>query len=215
MIIEQIDDPDLTSLMGFSAESQTQRSAGVHLSDIIRIIMQRLEKGRREKKYAVNFDPDARTPERIELGIAWEPVLEEALRRKYATVRPGELVSPEGIAMSPDGVNPILMCGEEYKVTWKSCREGLVDEYGMPHEKFLAWFIQMKAYALWLDVDDYLLRSFFINGNYNRSGKLKDGSPDPDGGPTLKSYLLRFTQEEKEENWQLVTHVAREEGLIP
>lgn len=192
-------------MMGFSRESQVGRSSGVHLSDIIRALMQRLEKDRTVKKYGPSFDIAEGVPARVEAGILWEPILEESLRRKYATIRPAEIVSPEGIAMSPDGLNPVLMAGEEYKLTWKSCRGGLVDEYGMPREKFLPWFVQMKGYAKWLEVDRFILRVFFVNGDYSRG---------PDGGPQLKSYDLRFTEDEIDENWRLILAVAREEGLL-
>lgn len=203
MILEEFNDVGLVDLQGFSPESQAARSKGLHLSTIISKLRDRLIAGTARRasldSSAVLVSPF------IEAGILWEPVLEEGLRRKYATFRPEEIISPEGIAMSPDGFNPERVCGEEYKWTWKSCRGGLVDEYGMPRDKFLPWFWQIEAYAKWMGVQEFILRVFFVNGDYSRG---------PGGGPQFKSYLLTFSDGELEENWRMIVNVAREEGLL-
>lgn len=206
MQIELIDDPDLIRRMGYPQDQARTRDV-VHLSEIIKIIMRRVQPKR------FGSGPFQMSP-RVEAGILFESVLEQALGAKYSTVRPGEIVSPEGIFMSPDGVNPSEMAGEEYKATWMTCRHGIIDEYGMPLNKFVHWFCQMKGYAKWLDVRDFVLRVFYANGNYNRSGKLKDGREDPDAGPCFKSYKVRFSDQEIDENWQMIVNVAREEGLL-
>lgn len=206
MTITPIDDSALVAMMGYP-ESQTRSKDLLHVSTIYKDLMCDLQPKRFKRGPFV-------MSAHVEVGILFESMLEEALARKFATVRPGEIVSPEGIAMSPDGVNPDLLAGEEYKCTWMSSRDGVIDEYGQPLEKFLHWFIQMKAYAKWLDVDRFLLRVLFVNGNYNRSGKLKDGSPDPDAGPTFKTYDIRFSPEEIEENWLMLLSHARSKGLL-
>lgn len=205
MKIELIDDPELVKMMGYPDNGT--RSEGLHLSDIIKALMRRLQPKR------FSSAPFVMTP-RMEMGILFESALEWALVRKYATVRPGEIVSPEGVAMSPDGINPLLIAGEEYKCTSMSSRGGIVDENGQPLDKYIHWFMQMKGYAKWLEVNLFILRVFFVNGNYNRSGLLKDGSVDLDAGPTLRNYHITFSDEEIDDNWSMLMNVAREEGLL-
>lgn len=196
MQIELVEDPGLIARIGESATSKT-RSAGLHVSEIYGRLMARLE----PKKYGKPIDAEARL--RMEVGILFENMLEQGLREKYATTRVGEVVSPEGIILSPDGVNPTLCRGEEYKATFKSCRDGLVDDDGAPYLKFLAWFIQMKAYAKWLYLSDWILRVFFIAGDYNRPLL-----------PQFRTYYISFSDEEIDDNWEMLLRIAREEGLL-
>lgn len=206
MQLERIDDPELVVRLGQSG-SFGQRSDGLHFSQIYGKLMARLE----PKKYGKPIDDEARR--RMEIGILFENVLEQGLREKYATQRVGEIysdpiLSSDGqryvrIAMSPDGVNPSLVAGEEYKATFKSCRDGLLDADGQPWIKFLAWFCQMKGYGKWLSLNDWLLRVLFIAGDYSRPIL-----------PQFHSYLIRFSDEEIETNWDMHIRIAREEGLL-
>lgn len=219
MKVTPVEDPDLLQHLGYAADQP--RTLGVlHLSDIYKRLMIRLQPKRfKPGPFVMN--------NHVEIGILFESILEEALARKFSTVRPGELVLPMSslcptcgcvltadVYMSPDGVNPALCAGEEYKATFMSCRHGLIDEYDQPLAKFEHWFFQMKGYAKALDILEFLIRVLFVNGNYNRSGKLKDGSDDKDSGPTFKTYRIEFTEEEVEENWQMLANVAREEGML-
>ncbi len=196
MNIELVDDPELIARIGQSATHGT-RSEGLHVSEIYKRMMVRIE----PKKYGQPIDDEARR--RMEVGIIFENVLEQGLAEKYGVARVGEVVSPEGIIMSPDGVNPELVAGEEYKATFKSCRHGITDEHGEPLPGFLVWFIQMKAYAKWLELLDWLLRVLFICGDYSRPIQ-----------PQFRTYKVQFTQEEVDTNWSMLLHVAREEGLL-
>lgn len=206
MIIIPVADPALVAMMGYP-DSQERSKDLLHVSTIYKDLMCDLQPKRFSREpFTMNAN--------VEIGILFESMLEEALRRKYATVRPGEIISTEGIAMSPDGVNPDLIAGEEYKCTWMSCGKGIVDEYGQPLDRFVHWFIQMKAYAKWLEVNRFLLRVLFVNGNYNRTGKLKDGSVDPESGPTFKTFDIQFSDEEIEENWAMLINHARSKGLL-
>jgi hypothetical protein len=226
VIIERIDDPGLTARIGQSA-SFGHRSEGLHVSEIYKRLMVRLE----PKKYGTPIDDPARR--RMEVGIVFENMLEQGLVEKYATQRVGEIVSEEGIIMSPDGVNPALVAGEEYKATWKSCRHGLVDSDGAPLKNFLVWFIQMKAYGKpgHLGLNDWLLRVLFVNGDYSWHAvpdcyevgpcaphqyrkKPICGGGDCPCGPLFHSYKIFFSDEEMEDNWRMLLNIAREEGLL-
>lgn len=196
MKIALVDDPALVARLGQSA-SFGHRSNGLHVSEIYKRLMIRLD----PKTYGKPIDDEARR--RMEIGIVFENVLEQGLREKYGTDRPGEIVTPEGIILTPDGVNPELVAGEEYKATFKSCRHGLVDEDGMPLQTFVVWFVQMKAYAKWLELLDWWLRVLFICGDYTRPIQ-----------PQFRSYKIRFTPDEVDENWTMLLNVARQEGLL-
>lgn len=196
MNIELVDDPDLIARLGQSGTFGT-RSEGLHVSEIYKRLMMHIE----PKTYGKPIDDEAKR--RMEVGILFENVLERALAEKYGTARVGEVVSPEGIILSPDGVNPTLVAGEEYKATFKSCRHGIVDELGMPLPGFIVWFVQMKAYAKWLELLDWLLRVLFICGDYSRPIR-----------PQFHSYRIRFTQNEVDENWTMLINLAHEEGML-
>lgn len=207
MNIELLDDDDLVSRLGQSSSSGIRTTGVLHLSDIYKSLMVRLQ----PKRFGKPMDADSM--KRMEIGIAFENVLEKGLADKYATVRPGEIVSPEGVYMSPDGVNPSLDAGEEYKCTWMSCRpikggkSPYTDEYGMPTPKYIHWFFQMKGYAKWLDTQRFLLRTLHVNGDYS----FINGKPC---GPLFLSHLIEFSEEEIDENWDMHIRHAKEEGML-
>lgn len=196
MDVVRIEDPALISRLGQSGTFGT-RSDGLHVSEIYKRLMTQLEPA----KYGKPIDDDARR--RMEIGILFENVLEQALAEKYGTVRPGELISPEGIKMSPDGINPELVAGEEYKATFKSCRHGIMGEGGDPLPNFYVWFVQMMAYGKWLYLDRWLLRVLFICGDYSRPIL-----------PQFHSYDITFTQDEMDNNWQMLLRIAKEGGML-
>jgi len=201
MKIERIDDPDLIDRL---AQSSAPRSEGLHLSTIYGDLMGQLQPKRFDRSKPFNKVS-------IESGLVFENMLEKGLAEKFATVRPGELWSPEGIIMTPDGVNPLLDAGEEYKFTrmssriYKSNTSPYTDEYGMPNQKFLHWFLQMKGYAKWLDTRKFVLRVLHINGDYDRK---------KESGPEFLSHLVEFTQPEIDENWTMLTNHARNRGML-
>lgn len=198
MQIELIEDPALIARLGQSTGDRTRDV--LHLSDIYKVLMMQLQPKR--------FTGGPFDNEKVEAGLVFETMLERGLAEKFATMRPGELVSDEGVYMTPDGVNPTDACGEEYKCTWMSSRNKngttpYTDEYGMPNMKFLHWFIQMKGYAKWLGTDTFLLRVFHVNGDYEHPYK-----------PQFLTHRVRFTEQEIEENWRVLMNVARGAKLL-
>lgn len=207
MLVTPMQDPALVERIGQSS-SFGVRSTGLHLSTIIKSLMRRLQ----PKRFGSEMTPESLL--RMELGIAFENMLEQGLAEKYAVIRPGELFSDEGIAMSPDGINPTADAGEEYKCTWMSCRidtdKGMVtpytDKYGRPVDRYLHWFLQIKGYAKWLGTNRFLLRVLHVNGDYAQgAGK---------SAPQFLTHLLEFTDDELEENWTMLTNYARQEGML-
>lgn len=211
MNIERIDDPDLISRLG---QSGPGRSTGVlHLSEIYGSLMRKIQPKRFDRR-----DKDGkRAPMdlvKVESGLVFENMLEKSLAEKFATCRIGELISDEGVRMTPDGWNPTELALEEYKCTWMSSRpinfgkdhEGTTpytDEYGMPTDKFIHWFIQIKGYLKWLEADTCLLRVLHINGNYEHPY-----------APEFLTHRLAFEQIEIDENWRMLMNYARKEKMI-
>lgn len=203
MKISVIDDPAFIASLGDSSLRSTgsPRTRGVlHLSDIYSDILEKLYPAKYDRSKPMDMV-------RIETGLVFENVLEQGLAEKFATVRPGEIISDEGIYMSPDGVNPTLCAGEEYKATWKSCRNGLTDADGDPLPGFIGWFIQMKGYAKWLMVRRYLLRVLFVNGDYVYV-------PDAGLRPLFKTWDIEFTEDEIEENWTTLINHGLDMGVL-
>jgi hypothetical protein len=201
MIITPVDDIELIEALN---RPSGPRTTGVlHLSQIYGSLMKKLQ----PKRFNTGKPMDML---RVNLGLCFENMLEKGLAERFATVRPGEIVGYMDdtlVYMSPDGVNPTLNAGEEYKATWMSSGAGLVDEDGQPLEKFVHYFIQMKGYAKWLEVDRFLLRILFVNGDY----KWTDGVPT---GPQFKTYDITFVGDEIEDNWTMLTNHARSEGML-
>lgn len=196
MTCEPIEDAALLAEIGQSTGPRTRGEGVVHVSDLYKILMQRLQPKRFNNDKPMDL-------QRVQVGLLFESMLEEALARRFALHRPGELISVEGIYMSPDGVNLTLAAGEEYKATYMSSRHGLTDEYGEPTDQFVHWFVQMKGYAKWLGVTRYILRVLFLAGDYTYPI-----------GPQFKSWEIEFTQEEIDENWSMLRNIAIEEGLL-
>ncbi len=208
MRITEIEDTDLLSRLGNSElprlDPPGPRTRDVlHLSDIYKKVMER-----REPHIYLSGRPMDMV--RVEIGLLFEGVLERALAEKFSSSRPGEIVSDEGVWMSPDGVNPTLNAGEEYKATYKSSRNGISETViidGRPQDqfsdKFHVWGLQILGYMRWLHVTTFYLRVLFLAGDYSRPIQ-----------PVFKSYKIECTDAEVDNNWTRLMAVAREEGLL-
>jgi hypothetical protein len=200
VIVTEFEDPQFIARFGESSGPRTRDK--VHLSDIYKILMQRLQPKR--------FTDGPMDLIKIGMGLLFERALERELIEAFAVTRPGEIVSDEGVYMSPDGVNPEEVAGEEYKCSYMSCSKGISEvveldgeTYHIPLDKFVHWFIQMKGYARGLGVNDFILRVLFVRGDYSYPDK-----------PLLKFYRIHFTDEEIADNWSMLMTIAREEGLL-
>ena len=157
------------------------RAEGLHLSDIIRLIM--VDAGMAPKAGGGFDDLELAA----EIGLLWEDVLSAAMRDKYA-IRPPQIcadgiwMSPDGIAADPWSKYPLVV--EEYKATWLSSNKCPTSVY-----KYMA---QVKSYCRALGTECTVMRIFHIMGNYRGSG------------PLYKVARIEFTQQELDENWALI-----------
>jgi hypothetical protein len=161
------------------------RSAGVHVSTLVKRICQQLEPDR-----FANGEMDWN---RIEFGSTLERVIEEMWqRRRRLTVRPGE-IQCDGIIGSPDAVTfedgDLIV--DEIKATWMTSR-------GCPEDrKFWHWLVQVRAYCWMLQTERARLHVFFVNGNYR-----------DERAPQFLVWDLLFDRRELQENWQMLVNAS-------
>jgi len=174
--------------IGDLSPSGGPRSAGLHLSAIIKALMKELEPERFGKPL------DAL---RAETGFAFERALEAGFKTKFPAIyRPMELQC-DGVAMSPDGLDASDGVLEEFKCTWMSSRDCPLDK------RFVHWLWQIKGYLHALGTNRARLRVFFVNGDYKQSG------------PQLLTYQLDFDDRELAENWAMLVNYAKAKGMLP
>jgi len=135
-------------------------------------------------------------PYQFEKGFMWERLLSLAL--PDLGVRPGEL-EVDGIVLSPDGIGYCEQTQEsvveEYKCTARSSN-------GNPANN-TRWMMQLKAYCRAVGVEKAIMRILYLNGDYKR-----------ERDPVPKVYLVTFTQDELDENWNAIVAYARDRGVI-
>ena len=114
--------------------------------------------------------------------------------------RPGELMSPEGIAYSPDG---IIFNGHtrvaEYKWTSMSSKEMPTEESNNLPSKLDKFIDQMKLYAYWLELQHGWLAIAFMYRPFQ---------------PDLRCFNLSWTARELQECHAKFMRHAREMGAL-
>lgn len=177
-------------------KSDLVRSPGLHASDIYNNLFEFLE----PKRYAHDGPPNAVL---MALGTAWESHLERLLVLSgVQAYRPGELLSPEGIAYSPD---LIVFDREgrarvgEIKLTSMALDEIPQGEETTLPPKFAKYLCQLQLYALWLELLYGWLAVCSIRKPY---------------APEFRAFNIEFTPRELEENWRMVMNHAVAEQLL-
>lgn len=180
------------------------RSAGVHVSSIIRCIATEAKILKPEWAEELSL-VDVRTITdrvallRINIGLAWEehyiPMLDGVVDH------PGEM-EVQGIYMTHDGESVDVILGlpyngvyagelalvcHEVKATYKSTRT-----VGDMATQWM-WLAQLKAYCKGLGTRYARMHVLFLNGDYKYPL-----------GPQLLIYDIEFTQAEIDDNWQLL-----------
>jgi len=176
-------------------KSDLIRSPGVHASDIYGSLYAGLD----PKRYDYEGLPN---PLLLALGTAWEKHFEYLLKANgLSIIRPEELMSPEGIAYSPDLLmfEGVTRLGE-LKYTSKSAK-------GMPTEVSNnlpthadKWLCQMMLYSFWLELTEGWLAILFNYQPWN---------------PDLRVFDLQWTEQELGDNHRTCMNHARHVGLIP
>lgn len=181
--------------------SAQKRSPGVHLSGIIRAVLQHLGK--------LKLDEEERDlmPLCMAVGMAWENWvvgLDAATKRWRIKWQPGEW-EKDGVFGTPDGRGRHIEykakvlagghikksqseseCLDEFKCTWKSehTRKNIVEE------TLWVWQLAANCYALGLEVAR--LHVLWVNGDYRPPT------------PKYMVYTMRFDRSELEQFWRNV-----------
>lgn len=178
------------------AHEQHQRSGGLHLSHVIKSIM--------EESYGV-FKGDGMDEQALEgyrtAGFLFEHGLYEVMLRDENVHRIGE-IERDGIVMTPDAVNLTRGRGLESKCTFRSMNNDIMDTTG----EFMEWHMQMMAYGGALGMLAWDLWVMFMCGDYRKNRR-----------PTPKHWEIEYEQEEVDQNWKrIINHATwmKETGRI-
>jgi hypothetical protein len=189
----------LTLAQGFGAP----RSPGVHMSDLYGHYYAKLDPKRYGKGGPLPL-------EKFELGMAFEEMLEEGLKKRLALAegsgRPGEFVTEEGIIYSPDLLifNGTTRLGE-IKLTFLSTKGApwkLGDVYDHFDPKFDRYFTQMACYMKHLGTRYARLYCFFVRGDYKGNEQV------------LHAWDIEMTQAEIDDEWDTIYRHAKAEKLL-
>ena len=174
--------------------SDLVRSPGLHISTIYNSLFKQLE----PKRYGGGDGPN---PLMTAMGTAWEQHLEFLLAKAGVTVfRPGELVTSNGIAYSPDGIIDDNRLAEFKVAWWMSSKDMPRRPASSFPPKFDKYVCQMQSYALNLELSLARLYVLFIQG----AGR----------DPELLVYDIEFTERELQTNWSMMMNHAKQRKML-
>jgi len=166
------------------AGSGQERSAGLHVTDVIR-----------ECAKLAGIQPQY--PKKIgsgnwaEVGFVWEDVVSKVWADRQLSMHlPGEVEcdgiigSPDGLETRPDGSVVLVEC----KAKWKKAFDPTTDWY---------WMTQVKSYCWMVGVDRCVMLILWVCGNWN--------PPEP----FAEEWELIFDEDELRKNWEMIVKVAR------
>lgn len=183
------------------------RSKGIHVSSVIRCIA--IEMGQlKPEEGALSLsdireitDPTAIL--RISIGLAWEEWFLGGFLSQHGVVKhPGEIflddiyLSPDGeslnVIITPQGSRYVTVI-HEVKATYKS-----VNTVGDLKKQWL-WLTQIKSYCKAAGTLYAKIWVLFLCGDYKMPIT-----------PVISCWELKFTQEELDENWEMITQYRDE-----
>lgn len=189
--------------MQFKPVGLPPRSHGIHVSEIIRDILNRaIIPGQRRPEMELTPEEKRRMGNYAAIGWVWEELVRMAMlemegglwgdMKRY--VRAGE-IERDGIIGTPDWVDTKDEAVIEFKATWRSSRRPIETD-------FWHWWVQIKAYCWMLGTNDATLVAFFVNGDYR------------DSGPQIRMWKAGFKTEELKDNWKMLYNHASRKGWI-
>src|SRR5574341_2631862 len=168
-----------------------ERSPGVHVSQIVKSIMQILAPKRFDPSSGLNW-------EKITAGWAWEEALGAAfVKLNHDVIQQFGELERDGITGTPDAYNPSENALEEYKATWASAKRDITDDL------FYHWHLQTQAYLHMAGLDTVIFRVFFVNGHYQHPYD-----------PCWKSWRITYEPRELENNWAMLMRHAVKKGWL-
>lgn len=192
--------------------SGTGRHSGIHLSAITDHLARAAGKNYRDPDAVMSEAETQQMAAYVEMGFIWECIVDLMFKPRMLGRRMSNLIvqlngtNLDGIYGTPDAlditgrVNGVGGVGEEYKATWQSCRGW--DEPGALMAKKWDWMVRIMGYAKMLNVLDYRLMVFFVNGYMTRPFR-----------PRPMAWDLTFTQDEIDANWDMI--LAHKDSVRP
>lgn len=156
-----------------------------------------LYQGLEPKRFKGGSTPN---PLLLALGTAWEKHLEFLVGNAGIEVlRPGELVTPEGIAYSPDGIIEDEYRLVEYKLSSMGTKDLPTRSTSSFPSKFDKYTCQMMSYCYHLETP---------------RARLYFASTYKPHDPVMLVYDIEFTPRELRDNWAAMVNHAHHTGLL-
>lgn len=137
-----------------------------------------------------------------EIGNVLEDLIARQLARRLGWMKP-EPRTCRGVIGSPDGWQSRTRTLDEIKATWVNEKDFLtIDADGLIVEeslKFTVYAMQFLFYALAWNAHRVRLHVVFIRGNF--------------GVPIVRTFTLKFTQDELEDNYQRLAQHAIDQKI--
>jgi hypothetical protein len=193
VIIRDISAQYVITLADLSSPGAPPRTAGVHLSQIVRHIAIANGVLAQVAADAAAEDKDNFDVERMAAGCAWEEWLAARLRRRNADFwfHPGEFAR-DGISGTPDALelgmagtpDADLQIVDEFKFTWKGSHK--------PIEAQWMWWTQLKGYCALVGATRGILHVYYCNSDYRNSTRR------------YYVYDATFGEQELAETWEML-----------
>ena len=157
------------------------RTPGPHLSTLVSYIAARMQLIR----VTGGADSDAMM-ERMLMGYVWEDMVGQQLNHIISPHIGQFEILQDGIFATPDAYTPGGEIGE-FKATWISNSNDITGE------RFWRYWAQIKAYCRMTGTNTARLYVMFVNSDYKPPA------------PGIAVYRARFSNEELDANWKLMT----------
>lgn len=181
---------DFTSLVLSEEQSRTDRTPGIHVSDIIKYLSELAGEGGDDTYTREDLDRFA------QLGRMWEQMLADVVYTRPRYERIGE-IDKDGIIGSPDAIDLYEWTLHEYKVAWGSSGLATPPDLVNPYktdsmrQKFRSYILQCQAYCHMLGLVSAEITVLHVNGPWRPPL------------PTALRHRLLFSPGELEATWML------------
>jgi hypothetical protein len=169
--------------------SGAERSAGVHLSDILQDLYVRMNPAKKSQKEGGTGNPELLWS----IGLAWENILSWGWSKVFPD-QPDRILhlgefEKDGIILTPDRIDTVDECVVEMKATWKSAITSPVSENWF-------WLQQTKSYCYALGLHKARFHVLYVNGGYHK---------EPYPFTCIRSWNLTYTTGELQRTWDMIT----------
>lgn len=196
-IIELSDDTAMwQGIQHLQRANDVKRGTGLHLSTILQDIAATVY----PRDFSVRdagAEPEAQARMYWEVGNVLEDVMALSLSARVKTWGKPEPRQVDGVWCSADGHDAKTKTIDEIKLTWKSSREFV----GSPKWQVYTW--QVLGYMHVWRATRGRIHVLHLNGDYR-----------PPAPARPKTYILRPSEAEVQENWAMIVGHAKDRGWL-